>query len=266
MHRVLLDLGPIKIYSYGAMQVVALIVGILWGKWIAKRENVDPEKIVDLGIWLIIGGIIGARLWYIVEFWEQFSDNLWEVFAVWRGGLVLYGGLIGGTIAGVIFAKRSKVPLKKLMDICAPPLALGIGIGRIGCFLNGCCYGKLSPHGLCFPKGSPVYYQQLADHLIGRSDPVSLPVIPTQLISSLDCAIIALVLFVVWRRFRIYEGFVFYVFMVLYAIHRFLIEFLRYHPESSMVGPLSIAQVMSIFLFVGALGFILVGILKRREQ
>ena len=142
MHPIIAKIGPFIIYSYGMMVAIAFLFGIFIAKREAVRKNIKPDLVYDLGFYLLIGSIIGARIYYILFFGlKDFSEDPMSIFKVWQGGLAIHGGILGGVIAGIIFSKVRKVSFWALADLIAPSIILGQAIGRIGCFLNGCCFG-----------------------------------------------------------------------------------------------------------------------------
>ena len=257
MHRVLFRIGDFTLYSYGVMLLIAYLVGL----WIASREGkrrgIDPKKIESLAFWIILGGVIGARIWYVLEHLSDYSRNPFEILMIWRGGLVFYGGFIGGFIGGLLYLRLSKLSFYRVSDIFAPALAIAFAIGRIGCFLNGCCYGKITNSwiGVRFPARDlpPVYCDHLKHGYIEPGAQWSLPVIPTQLISTVDCFIIFLILWYL-RKKSLKEGSLFFIFLILYGIHRFTIDFFRYYEGNALVLKyLTLSQVMSIvFIITGS--------------
>src|SRR5947209_889619 len=145
------------------MIAVAFLAGLWTASRRARREGISSEKIFDAGPWLILGTIVGARAWYVATYWDLvmqtplFPQAPWtEIFMVQRGGLVFYGGLIGASLAGILYARRKHIPLWKFADILAPSIALGYVFGRIGCLLNGCCFGRVCelPWAIRFPNQS----------------------------------------------------------------------------------------------------------------
>lgn len=237
MHRILLTIGPFEIPSYGVMQLIAWLVGIYLATKEAKRNGVDPNKVTDLCVYLLISAIIGSRIWYVVEHWREFSHNILGIFKIWEGGAVFYGGFILAFIVGMWFIKLQKLDFNRIGDIMASSLAIGVGIGRIGCFLDGCCYGKISYRfGIPFPAANfpPPFEQQLRDGLISANSTHSLPVIPTQLYSSVDgFAIFFLLLWL--KRYKTFDGFLFWTFVLLYSIHRLVIDFFRYYEGNALI-------------------------------
>jgi phosphatidylglycerol:prolipoprotein diacylglycerol transferase len=142
MHPIIAKIGPFTIYSYGMMVAIAFLFGIFIARREAVRKNIRPDLVYDLGFYLLIGSIIGARIYYILFFdLKVFLGDPVSIFKVWQGGLAIHGGIFGGIIAGIIFAKIRKISFWTLADLIAPSVILGQAIGRIGCFLNGCCFG-----------------------------------------------------------------------------------------------------------------------------
>jgi phosphatidylglycerol:prolipoprotein diacylglycerol transferase len=134
----------------------------------AQRAGLDPDIILSLAVWFLFFGIAGARLFYVIEYWPKFQqrtlgETLLAIVNLTQGGLVVYGSLLAGTIGFVIFVRRNGLPALAFSDLIAPGVVLGVGLGRIGCFLNGCCYGGLSdlPWAVQFPQGSPAYVDQM---------------------------------------------------------------------------------------------------------
>ncbi|MBL7040115.1 MAG: prolipoprotein diacylglyceryl transferase [Pirellulaceae bacterium] len=155
----------LAIRGYGVMLLVAVICGVGLAVQQARRMGLDPELIYSLALWSFVGGIIGARAFYVIQYWPQFDrPTLGATFRallnVTQGGLVVYGSLIGAGITGIWFIRKHGLPLLAVVDLVAPSMALGMAIGRIGCLLNGCCHGGLCENptlGITFPRGSPPY-------------------------------------------------------------------------------------------------------------
>jgi phosphatidylglycerol:prolipoprotein diacylglycerol transferase len=224
MHPVLIKFGPLTIYSYGFMVAIAFFCGIMVTLYYAKKEKIDKEKILDLAVYVLIASIVGARLLYVIGQWDQYQQNLLEIVMLQKGGLVVIGGIIGAIIVTYYFAQKHKIAFLKLFDLCTPGTILGLGIGRIGCFLNGCCFGL--PTNTCcsvtFPVGA------LADSYYH-----GLPLHPTQLYDffMLLAAFVALV--IIYRQ-KQYNGQIFFWGLLLYAIARFIVESFRYSPMHFM--------------------------------
>jgi len=256
MHPIAFQWGSLSIHWYGVM--VAL--GFLAGLWTAGRRGlragVAAEKIADLGPWLIVGAIAGARTLYVISYWREsfMGKPLWEIFAVWQGGLVYYGGLIGASLACIFYARWKDLPLWKLADILAPSIALGYVFGRIGCLLNGCCYGRACdlPWAIRFPPGNPL-------------NPPTHPVHPTEVYESLLNLGLYGALAWVFRR-RKFDGQVFGVYLVGYALLRSFVEMFRGdYPERQhyLGGWATPAHLLSILIL--AAGLVLLRVLPRSE-
>ena len=227
----------------------------LAGLWTAGRRGplagIATEKVVDLGPWLILGAIIGSRLLYICSYWhEAFAGKpITELFMIWKGGLVFYGGLIGAALAFLIYVKLKKLPVWGLADVFAPSVPLGAFFGRIGCFLNGCCYGSPCnlPWAVRFPADNPL-------------QPPTSPVHPTQLYDSL--LNLCLYGFLAWLfRRRRFDGQVFSVYLVCYAVVRSFVETFRgdYTPAERFLGGWATpAQLVSLLILVAGLVLLLV--------
>ena len=160
------------VYSYGFMLMVAFFAAITIARWRARKEGLDPNKITDLGIYIVCAGILGARVFYVIQYFENYRDNLFSIFKVYEGGLVYYGGLFAAIVTLFVFARKHHLSFFNILDIVTPSTILGLGFGRIGCFLNGCCFGKVAPHlswAVQFPRtmdktgiidGSPAFLHQ----------------------------------------------------------------------------------------------------------
>ena len=253
MHKIAFQLGGLAIHWYG----VLVALGFLAGLWTASRrglrDGVAAEKVIDLGPWLMLGTIVGARTLYVISYWrEQFADQPFrEIFMVHHGGLVFYGGLIGASLAGIIYLRAKKLPLWKLADILAPSIALGHAIGRIGCLMNGCCYGRACelPWAIRFP----------ADHETHHA-----PVHPTQIYESLLNFALYAALAWLFRRKK-FDGQVFAAYLVCYALLRACVESFRGdYPVYYLGGMVTPAQLVSVGIL--AVGLLLFWKLPRRQD
>jgi len=271
MNYRLFHFGSINIYSYGLMIALAFLIGIFVASKYAKKFNENPQNIVDLCLYVMISSIFGARLFYVIDNHSYYMSNPVEIFYIHEGGLIFYGGLIFGLGTAVVFLKAKHQNIFKYMDILAPSLALGQAIGRIGCFLNGCCYGrivynpKLSFLAVKFPKvteiienpkghfyhqiiGSPAYIDHLKHSFISENDLFSLNVVPTQLISAGMNLIIFFILVWLFKRYRFF-GHIISSYLILYSTNRFFIEFLRGDNPPIYPVSLTFSQIISIILF-----------------
>ena len=251
MHSIAFRIGSLTIHWYG----ILVAIGFLAGLWTASRRarlaGVSSEQIYDLGPWLIVGGIVGGRILYVMSYWkEQFADNPFpEIFMIQHGGLVFYGGLIGAILCGMIYLRWKKLPLWKVADIMAPSIALGYVFGRLGCLMNGCCYGRACslPWAIRFPV---------------NHETQGLPVHPTEIYDSL--LNLGFYLFLAWLfRRKKFDGQVFAVYLVGYAILRSFVEYFRGdYPVHYLWGFATPAQLIS--LGIVAVGLLLLMFLPRQ--
>lgn len=251
MRPILLQLGTLPIKSYGLLIAVAFMVGI----WIARRRAVrlgfDPDLIIDLSVVVILVSILGARLAYVLVRWDSYyQHDLAKVFQLWEGGLALYGGMIAGALAGLWFFKRRRIDMWAGADLMMPSLAMGVAIGRLGCFLNGCCFGHecLYPWGVIFG----------AESQAGATFP-GVHIHPTQIYESLLALVVFFVLLAVDRR-KPFEGFLLWLFVILLSVSRFFIDPIRHYGTESVVfrsGSLALTnnQLVGILLVLLSAGF-----------
>ncbi len=259
MHPVLFHIGPVAVHSYGTLLMLGFIAGILLCGREAKRLRLPDELAVDLGLWVLVGSIIGARGLFVALNWGDFAARPQEALFVWQtGGLSFHGGLLGGIVAALLLGWRRKISFWSIADMAAPGIALGYAIARIGCFLNGCCYGApTSPRwaflGVRFP-------------LFPDSNIMTEPSHPTQIYSALGSVLIMAVL--LWARPRFpARGQLFLLYLALYSVLRSAVEVLRrgYTAQVAFDG-VTQAQVLSAVLFVAAIcGIVWLGRKGMRE-
>ena len=229
---------------------LAFLAGLWTASRRARRDGITPDKILDIGPWLIVGAIAGARLFYVATYWDTLMDRPlfpqapWtEIFMVQRGGLVYYGGLIGAALACLLFARIKQLPLWKLADILAPSIALGYVFGRIGCLLNGCCYGRVCnlPWAIHFPPGHETYPNGVH---------------PTEVYDSLLNLLLYAALAWLYRRKK-FDGQVFAVYLLCYALTRSFVEMFRGdYTSAHLHDGLTPAHLISIGIFAAGLALI----------
>ncbi len=223
-------------FSYGLMIAIAFLVCIFLARRDARHYGLDPDKIYDFSFFVLVSGIIGGRILYVILNLAYYLENPLEIIMLHRGGLVWFGAFGFALIGGIIFLKKNDLPVFKTLDFLSPYIALGHAIGRIGCFLNGCCYGMPAKWGIYFP----IHQDKL---------------IPTQLFESFFLLIIFSILII--SRKKIHKnGAIFFSYLALYSLVRFTIEFLRADTPKEFFG-LTIFQVIAIFLFFGSIYAIL---------
>ncbi|MGP0063791.1 MAG: prolipoprotein diacylglyceryl transferase [Isosphaeraceae bacterium] len=241
----------LRIHSYGVMIFLACASALAMAVWRTRREKVDPNAVYELATWLFLGGVIGARGFYFIQHPEAFHE-LSDLFRTWQGGNVFYGCILGGLTGSILYWFRRPFPFWRMADAVAPAVAVGAAVGRIGCFLNGCCHGAPSdlPWSVCFPAGSHAWARQVNDGLITPESLISLPVHPTQLYSALAGLLVLAVLLLYSHRDDRSPGQVIAVLMLAYALTRWPIEALR-SDEPSVFAGMTWSQNISVALMVG---------------
>ncbi len=239
------------------MIALAFFAGLWTATLRARREKISPDKIADVTLWFMVGAIVGARFVYVTTYWrEEFAGQpLTEIFAIWRGGLVYYGGFIGATIAGAIYIRWKKLPLWKTADVLAPSIALGSVFGRTGCLLNGCCYGKPTNMPWAITFTNPEAREQ-------SGTPLNIPLHPTEIYDGL--LNFALYIFLAWLfRRKKFDGQIFATYLICYAVIRGIVEIYRgdYTNLHYHFG-LTPAQWIGVPIFIA--GLALAAILSRR--
>ncbi|MDO9576212.1 MAG: prolipoprotein diacylglyceryl transferase [bacterium] len=246
MFRVLFQFGGITITTYGVMLALAFIAGIILAERRGTKYGVPKDTVGNLSLLILLGAIAGSRAFYVFTHLSDYSGEWQRAFYVWEGGLTFYGGVILAFLLCLIWIKRKRLSFGKLADTVAPSLALGVGIGRIGCFLNGCCFGKPSNFGVVFPPDSPCAWE------LG----VGVRVHPTQLYSSLAGFSIFGILLLLERKKK-FGGELLAWFFLLYSLWRFFVDFIRYYPPSTYIFPnITNNQVVSAVVFI--LSFVII--------
>lgn len=243
MHKIAVELGPITLYWYGVFVGLGCLLGIWTASRRGLREGLAPDKAFDFSWWILMGAVLGARGWYVASYWsEEFAGKgLGAIFNIRQGGLVFYGGVVGSSLALILYAWFKKEKLWLLADVATPSIALGSAFGRIGCLMTGCCYGRecTLPWAIHFP-----------------SDHATFPhaVHPVQIYDAL--ANLAVYLFLEFRIFRRrrFDGQVFAVWLLIYPFARSFTELFRGdYPQRYLGGVLTPAQVMSlVIVLIGA--------------
>lgn len=258
-----LDL-TVPVYSYGFMMLLAFAVGVFVVRRKAHCEGIDPDDMSVLSICALLAGILGAKVFHVTHQIVGYARSPLETSMVQGGGLSLYGGAIAGFIVWVIVCRRRGVPVLKSMDLAAVGMALGLAFGRIGCFLNGCCYGHRVADDFIFKvyfmktedingnvDGSLVFLHHLKEGWVNLTDATALPVHPTQLYSALGAFVLFLILSNVYEYKR-RDGEVALLLAILYAPMRFYWETLRDDSVPVMFG-LTVSQLVGIPVFLLAL-------------
>ncbi|PIP17903.1 MAG: prolipoprotein diacylglyceryl transferase [Parcubacteria group bacterium CG23_combo_of_CG06-09_8_20_14_all_35_9] len=244
--RVIARIGPMEIYSWGVMIAIGYIVGLFLALKEAKRQGIPQTNIYNLSFCILLGAMIGARLCYVLLNLKTFILEPFKIFFLFEGGMTSYGGFIGATLAGFIYVRCTRLNFWKIADICALAGALGLAIGRVGCFLNGCCFGRQThlPWGIIYSEES----------LAGEVGLGNVPIHPTQLYMSLNAFLIFIILYNLKKRKK-FDGFLFLSFLILYSLGRFLIDSFRpWQPSDYILSPpfrgLSLSHLVCMVIFV----------------
>lgn len=237
----LLELGPVNVYSYGVLLAAAYLLGLQLALRRARGAGLDPNKVMDLGIWVVLSALVGAKLLLVIVDLPHFIANPGDIFSMVRSAGVFYGGLIAAVGVGLWYMRRHALPMWTTADLFAPGIALGHVIGRLGCFMAGCCFGRPSdlPWAVTFTN-------PLAAEMVGT--PLHVPVHPTQLYESFAELVILVFLLAFEKRGRAFPGRTFWGYLLLYSITRFVIEGFRGDERGFVFGLWSTSQFISLLL------------------
>jgi len=254
MHPILFEVGGFPIYTYGLLLAAAYLLGLQFALVRARSRGLDPNRVMDLGIWIIVSALVGAKLLLLVVERDQFLRSPGELLNVVRSGGVFYGGLIAAVAVALWYLWRHRMPVWTVTDVFAPGIALGHVVGRLGCLFAGCCFGRSTdvPWAITF-------HNELAARNAGT--PLGVPLHPTQLYEAGAELLILGALLAFERRGRPFPGRTFWAYMLLYGISRFIIEFYR-GDARGMVGDFSTSQFVS--LVIVPLSIVMLVVLARR--
>ncbi len=239
MHPVLFEIGGWPVYSYGVLLAAAYLAGLQMAVVRARRAGLDAAKVMDFGIYLIIAALVGAKLMLVVTDFSYFRQQPRELLSLARAGGVFYGGLIAAVLVGFWLVRKYKLHIWTVGDLMAPGIALGHVIGRMGCLLAGCCYGKPTSVAWAITFKDPAA-------AVNVGTPLGIPLHPTQLYDAGAELIILAVLLATERRGNKFPGRTFFLYLLLYAISRFIIEFYRGDDRGMVFNVLSTSQVVAI--------------------
>ncbi len=258
----------LPLHSYGALIAAAFLVGIWLAQREARRRGQDAERLSDLAFWVLVAALVGSRVYFILVNWgEYFGAGSWlvatpigripRVLAIWEGGLVFYGGFIGAALAAALYMRRHRMPFFAYADTIIPSVAFGHFLGRLGCFLAGCCWGGLAPFDLPWAARFPpesMAYQTFLD----RPDPArylapggaaTLPLHPTQLYEAFGELALFLLLILVVRPRKRFHGQVLATWLLAYAALRTVVELFRGDVERGVYLGLGAGQWTSFAIF-----------------
>jgi phosphatidylglycerol:prolipoprotein diacylglycerol transferase len=240
MYPRLLELGPVTVYTYGVLLAAAYLLGLQLAIVRGRARHLDQARVLDLGIYIIISALIGAKLLLLVVDFRTYAADPRDLLTLARSGGVFYGGLIVAVAVALWYIRRIGLPLWTTCDVFAPGIALGHVVGRMGCFFAGCCYGK--------PAGVPwaiTFTDPFAAANVGT--PLNVPLHPTQLYEAGAEALILVVLLATESRGRRFPGRTFWIYMLLYAISRYIVEIYRGDPRGTVLM-FSTSQFISLLL------------------
>lgn len=237
----------VRIFGFGVLMALAIFAAVRLAVVQARRDGLDPDLLVDLSYWVCGFGLLGARIFFVVQYHEEIH-GIWEICKFWDGGLVFYGCIIGGLGGFLAYWVLRPFAMLRTLDAIAPALALGSAIGRLGCFLNGCCFGAecRAPWAVRFPAGSLPWAEEVRAGLIAATAKTSLPLHPTQLYLA-GAGLILMVVLGWYAPHRKRDGEVMALLMMTYPIARFFLEFWRDDDGNLLVG-LTISQAISVGL------------------
>jgi len=255
MHPRLFELGPITVYTYGLLLAAAYLLGLWLARRRARARGLDDARVLDLGIYIIISALIGAKLLLLITDFKSFTADPRELLTLARSGGVFYGGLIVAVVVALWYIRRVGLPLWTTCDVFAPGIALGHVVGRFGCLFAGCCYGKPTT----LPWGI-VFKDPFAAANVGT--PLGVHLHPTQLYEAGAELLILGVLLATEKKGRPFPGRTFWMYILLYAVSRFIIEFYR-GDERGTIFMFSTSQFISLIL--APLAIVMLVYLARHE-
>ena len=247
MHPTLVRFHGLELHSYGLLLAIAFLVGIQLFLRRGARRGLPEDKLSTLSLLLLVLAILGGRGLYVLTHWSDYARDFAGVFRIWEGGLMLYGGYFLAIAGGIAYLRRAGLRVWRVGDAAAPSMALGIGIGRLGCFLNGCCFGLPTslPWAVTFPPGS-------YSNFVFPSEPLH----PSQLYLAGAGVGLFFLLLALDKKPR-FDGWLFWTYIGLDAALRFVIDFTRYYDATSYLGkigpfPFNVNQVFSIVLILAS--------------
>jgi len=252
MHPDLFSIGPFTLHTYGLFVAMGFFAAIVVTLKLGRAEGIDPKQITDMGFYMILAAILGSRAMYVLMNLPYYIDRPLDMLKIWKGGLVFSGGVIAALVVIVLYIRKHALSFLKVGDLWAPGLALGQGIGRIGCLMAGCCYGKPTHGvwGIVFTNP-----RCLA--------PLNTPLHPTQLYASLSGFVLFFILLIL-RKKRAFEGQVFLWFLILHSMARLFMERFRGDDRGILPGTdMSVTQGVTLVILIGAI--VALWVLKRKR-
>jgi len=254
MYPVLIKIGPLTIHTYGFLIAAAFLLGLWLAVRQAKKTGISHDKIIDLGFYTLVAGLVGSRLFFIGTNLSYFAAHPLDVVKIWEGGLVFYGGMLFAAPTALWYARKNGLPIWRTVDIWAPSIAIGHAIGRIGCFCAGCCYGRPAegiPWSVTFTVPETLAIQ-------------GVPLHPSQLYES-GAELVNFVILITLRRFQSFHGQLFWVYILNYSIIRSVVELFRGDVERGfIISGFSVSQGISVLMFLTAV--VMIVRLRKKER
>ncbi len=245
----LIKIGNFTIHTYGVLVAIGVIAGYMIALYFAKRENLNKTYVENLFIYSVLGGIVGARLFYVIEHHNEFNSFI-DIIAVWNGGIDWFGAFVGGALVLIFLLKKYKLPILKVGDIAGISVVLGHAFGRIGCTCAGCCYGKPVPENSPF-KDIAIVFPNHPDTVA----PSGIPLYPTQPAEAIGNFLIFIILFTLYKNKK-FDGEILAGYLILYGLERFLLEFWRGVTPPLPIINLTWNQIISLLMV--SIGFVII--------
>jgi phosphatidylglycerol:prolipoprotein diacylglycerol transferase len=256
MHPILFEIRGFPVYTYGVMLAAAYLLGLQFALMRARARGLKPERVMDLGIWIIVSALLGAKLLLLLIEWETYSRSGADLLTLVRSAGVFYGGLVVAVVVALFYLWKHRMPVWSVTDVFAPGIALGHIVGRLGCFFAGCCFGRETS-----VPWAVTFRNEYAARNVGT--PLSVPLHPTQLYEAGAELLILVLLLATERRGRPFPGRTFWAYMLMYGVSRFVIEFYRGDVRGA-IGMFSTSQFVSLLIVPVSIGMLLY--LSRRPE
>ena len=258
MHGIAFHIFGFPVHWYGIMVALGFLSSLVTLEFKRKYARMTSDQVIDLSIIVVVCGIVGARIAYVIQFFDQFRGNLWKVFRIDQGGLVFYGGFILAALVIFRYVRKHQLCMSRILDICAPAMAIGHAFGRIGCYIQGCCFGiPCKRFGVVYPPGTGpaakypdmgTIIENLQDS--GKAAASSLQLLPVQLFESAGNFLLGAVLLLLFLKIR-RSGIIASIYFISYGVMRFVLEFFRGDHTDRIIG-LTRAQLVGLFIMIPA--------------
>ncbi|MBO4631770.1 MAG: prolipoprotein diacylglyceryl transferase [Lentisphaeria bacterium] len=256
MHGIAFQLFGFNIHWYGIMVALGFLASLAVLQYKRNYARMTSDQVIDLSIIVVVCGILGARIAYVIQFFDQFRGDFWKIFRIDQGGLVFYGGFILAALVIFRYVRKHKLCVSRILDICAPAMAIGHAFGRVGCFIQGCCFGiPCKSFGVVYPPGTApaARYPDVNSVFLnlqtsGKAAASSLPLLPVQLLESAGNLLLGIGLLLLFRRIR-KSGTIAAAYFIGYGILRFVLECFRGDHTDRIIG-LTRAQLVGLFIMI----------------